>query len=152
MEAAHAIRELSKQTSHFSTFFFNISHTQTHFPWRKTRSILQTKVLCRNIMSTGFMKFHGKEKKVHAITVSDGTYTKGWGCLGAAPPPHPPKFKKHRFCIHSEIKSSTWFILHPKSAAQIGCWTIHWIVLKTEHKTLDVSRNYKTMIRPSDFK
>jgi hypothetical protein len=41
-------------------------------------------------MSTGFMQFHGKEKKVHPITVSDGTHTKGWGCRGAAPPPPPP--------------------------------------------------------------
>jgi hypothetical protein len=46
----------------------------------------------------------------------------GGGCWVAPPKPPKPKFKKHRFCRHYDIRSFTWFPLHPKSATEIGWW------------------------------
>jgi hypothetical protein len=61
-------------------------------------------------------------------TINNGA-PKGGGGGGAAglhtPNPHKLKFKKHRFCRHSDIKSFTWFTLQPKSATEIRWWLVH---------------------------
>jgi hypothetical protein len=47
-----------------------------------------------------------------------GAHTREGGCRSAAPPNTPkPKFKKHSFCRYYDIKSFTWCLLQPKSAA-----------------------------------
>jgi len=42
----------------------------------------------------------------------------GWGAAGLQSPKW--KFKKHRFCRHSDIKYFTWFTLQQQSTTKIG--------------------------------
>ena len=91
----------------------------------RTEGVSQVPLLmpCKSHLNISLQDYFGYSWSTRQATLY-GVWRWFGGCRAAAPP-KPPKTEKKTYCRYYDIKSFTWFTLHPKSATEISWWLVH---------------------------